>query len=175
MTAEEITNKSDQSRAKQAKPERGPRRLVRGALLILLLLAAVLGYATNLKLAQINAEQYRLLLQQDPMAKQDVDTAMQSAAARASTVKSSEANVERLIHANTANKELFHLAADTALGVYVSKAVRTPVIIGRDYGDSLEIVHGVAPDDRVIVNPSELITTGQPVQVQQADCTGARR
>ncbi len=88
MTAEEITNKSEQVRAKQAKLERGPRSLVRGVLLILLLLAAVLGYATNV--------------------------------------------------------------------------------------GGLEIVHGVAPDDRVIVNPSDLITTGQPVPVQQADRTGVK-
>ena len=256
----------------------------------------------NLKLAQITAERYRLLLQQDSIAKQDVDTAVQNAAARASTVKSSEANVRRLsetvgyerVYApfdgvitarnidvgglvtagtNTSGKELFHVAADSTLRVYVSvpeaysqaakpgvkayltltefpgrqfegiiarnaqtidqtsrtllvevdvknpkgellpgsyvsvhlklpstvqavtvpsnallfraegsqvalvkngRTLLTPVIIGRDYGDSLEIVHGVAPDDQVIVNPSDSITTGQAVQVQEADRTGEK-
>lgn len=50
----------------------------------------------NLKLAQITASRYSGLFQTDSVAKQDVDNAVQDAAARASTVKSAQANVARL-------------------------------------------------------------------------------
>ncbi len=247
----------------------------------------------NLKLAEITAERYTGLLQQDSIAKQDVDTAVQNAKARAATVSSSEANVKRLEQmvayekvyapfdgvitarnidvgalinagANAPGKELFHIAANTTLRVYVSvpeaysrstkpgvsayltlnefpgrqfhgtivrnadsidmssrtllvevdvknptgellpgsytsvhlklpskieavtvpsnallfraeglqvalvrngQTVLVPVIMGRDYGDSVEIVHGVKADDSVIVNPSDSIVSGQKVQI----------
>ena len=79
---------------------------------------------------------------------------------RASTVKSSEANVEKLIE--TVGHDKVYALFDCV--------ITAPNI---DVG-GLEIVHGVAPDDRVIVNPSDLITTGQPVPVQQADRTGVK-
>lgn len=251
----------------------------------------------NLKLAQITAERYQGLLQQDSIAKQDVDTAVQNALARASTVKSSEANVARLLEtagyekvyapfdgiitarnidvgglvsagANTPGKELFHVAANNVLRVYVNvpeaysreakpgvktyltlseypgrqfegtlvrdtrsidmssrtllvevdvknptgellpgsyvsvhfkfpsaaqaitlpsntllfraeglqvaavrdgKTVLLPVKLGRDFGDSVEIVHGVGTSDEVIVNPSDSIIPGQPVKVEEAN------
>ena len=251
----------------------------------------------NLKLAQITAERYKALLQQDSIAKQDVDTAVQNALARTSTVKSSEANVERLVEtagyekvyapfdgiitarnidvgglviagANTPGKELFHVASNNVLRVYVSvpeaysrearpgvktyltlnefpgrqfdgilvrdtrsidmssrtllvevdvrnatgellpgsyvsvhfkfpsvsqaitvpsntllfraeglqvaavrdgKTALLPVKIGRDFGDSVEIVHGVSPSDQIIVNPSDSVIPGQPVRVEDAN------
>ncbi len=104
----------------------------------------------NLKLAQITAERYNALLKQDSIAKQDVDTAVQNAAARGSGVKSAQANVNRVeqmvafekIYApfdgvitarntdvgqlissgssSSANRELFHIAAIRKLRVFVS-------------------------------------------------------
>ncbi|MFL6452195.1 MAG: efflux RND transporter periplasmic adaptor subunit [Bryobacteraceae bacterium] len=103
----------------------------------------------NLKLAEITAERYSGLLKQDSIAKQDVDNAVQNAAARQATVESSKANVARLEEtvgyervyapfdgivtarnvdvgalinagANTPGKELFHLAANSTLRVYVN-------------------------------------------------------
>ena len=104
----------------------------------------------NLKLAQITAERYQSLLQQDSIAKQDVDTAVQNAAARGMGLRSAQANVRRLqemvsfekIYApfdgvitarNTdvgqliasgsggaGNRELFHIAAVTKLRVFVN-------------------------------------------------------
>jgi multidrug efflux pump subunit AcrA (membrane-fusion protein) len=104
----------------------------------------------NLKLAEITAERYNSLLKQDSIAKQDVDTAVQNAAARASAVKAAQANVSRLqqmvnfekIYApfdgvitarntdvgqlissgssSTANRELFHVAAIYKLRVFVN-------------------------------------------------------
>ncbi len=103
----------------------------------------------NLKLSQITAERYSGLFKTDSIAKQDVDNAVQSAAANGATVKSAQANVARLeemvgyekVYApfdgvvtmrnvdvgalvnadtNTAGKELFHLASNTTLRVYVN-------------------------------------------------------
>jgi RND family efflux transporter MFP subunit len=249
----------------------------------------------NLKLAEITAERYTGLLKQDSVAKQDVDNAVQNAAARKSTVASSRANVARLeetvgyekvyapfdgvvtarnvdvgalinADANTSGKELFHLAANSTLRVYVNvpeaysrgtnqgvqayvtlaeypgskfggtvvrnanaidvtsrtllvevdvknptgqllpgsyvsvhlklpvkgqsitipanslifrsqglqvalvrdnKTVLVPVILGHDFGDTVEVVHGVGPNDAVIVNPSDSIRAGEQVQVQE--------
>ena len=109
----------------------------------------------NLKLAQITATRYTDLLKSDSVAKQDVDDAVQDAAAKAATVKSAQANVARLqqmvdfekvyvpfdgvvtarntdigqlIQAGTqagtgigssAGKELFHVAAVDKLRVFV--------------------------------------------------------
>ena len=40
-----------------------------------------------------------------------------------------------------------------------------PIILGRDFGDQVEIVSGVTPEDSVIINPSDSIVSGTPVQV----------
>lgn len=40
-----------------------------------------------------------------------------------------------------------------------------PVKIGHDYGDSVEIISGLGPEDDVIVDPSDSISDGEPVQV----------
>ncbi len=104
----------------------------------------------NLKLAEITADRYSALLQQDSIAKQDVDTAVQNAAARSSAVKSAQANVNRLEQlvsfekilapfdgvitarntdvgqlvsagsSSNANRELFHIAAINKLRVFVN-------------------------------------------------------
>ncbi|HLH01706.1 MAG TPA: efflux RND transporter periplasmic adaptor subunit [Bryobacteraceae bacterium] len=50
----------------------------------------------NLELAQITAKRYVDLFKTDSVAKQDVDNAVQTAAARVATVKSAQANVQRL-------------------------------------------------------------------------------
>ncbi|MBV9158348.1 MAG: efflux RND transporter periplasmic adaptor subunit, partial [Acidobacteriaceae bacterium] len=50
----------------------------------------------NLKLAQITANRYVNLFKTDSVAKQDVDNAVQDAAAKNATVKSAQANVARL-------------------------------------------------------------------------------
>ncbi len=50
----------------------------------------------NLKLAQITEQRYSDLFKTDSVAKQDVDNAVQDAAAKAATVKSAQANVARL-------------------------------------------------------------------------------
>jgi RND family efflux transporter MFP subunit len=247
----------------------------------------------NLKLAQITAERYSTLFTTDSVAKQDVDNAVQAAAANIATVKSAQANVSRLEQlvgyeevyapfdgvitlrntdvgalidagANTPGKELFHLASIATLRTFVSvpeaysraaargvnafltltefpgrqfrgtivrnanaidtnsrtllvevdvknatgellpgsyvsvhlklpsrveavtvpantllfrseglriaivrngRAALVPVILGRDYGDTVEIISGITPHDEVIVNPSDSIVSGQQVRV----------
>lgn len=42
-----------------------------------------------------------------------------------------------------------------------------PITIGRDYGSSLEILGGVAPDDQIVVNPSDSLENGQQVNIAQ--------
>lgn len=104
----------------------------------------------NLKLAQLTAQRYTDLLKSDSVAKQDVDNAVQTAAARVTAVKSAEANVKRLeemvsfekiyvpfdgvvtarntdvgqlIASGSAvgqNRELFHVASINKLRVFVN-------------------------------------------------------
>jgi RND family efflux transporter MFP subunit len=44
------------------------------------------------------------------------------------------------------------------------KAQLVSVKIGRDYGDKVEIVSGLGPDDGVILDPSDSLVSGTPVQ-----------
>lgn len=249
----------------------------------------------NLKLSQITAERYMNLFKTDSVAKQDVDNAVQDAAAKTATVTSAQANVARLEQmvgyekvyapfdgivtarnidvgalvdagANTPGKELFHLASIATLRTYVSvpeiysraakpgvsayltlsefpgrrfhglvvrnansidpssrtllvevdvknptgellpgsyvsvhlklpskvravtvpsntllfrseglrvavvrneKAVLLPVVLGRDFGNDVEIVSGLQLGDSVIVNPSDSLISGARVQAAQ--------
>ncbi len=41
------------------------------------------------------------------------------------------------------------------------------ITIGRDYGASLEVIEGVQPTDKIIINPSDSLENGQPVNVAQ--------
>jgi RND family efflux transporter MFP subunit len=42
-----------------------------------------------------------------------------------------------------------------------------PINIGRDYGATLEILGGVAPNERIVINPADSLDDGQPVTVGQ--------
>jgi len=249
----------------------------------------------NLKLSQITAERYMNLFRTDSVAKQDVENAVQDAAAKTATVTSAQANVARLEQmvgyekvyapfdgivtarnidvgalvdagANSTGKELFHLASTATLRTYVSvpeiysraakpgvsayltlsefpgrrfhgvvirnansidpasrtllvevdvknptgellpgsyvsvhlklpskvravtvpsntllfrseglrvgvvrneRAVLVPVVLGRDFGNDVEIISGLQPGDSVIVNPSDSLISGARVQVAQ--------
>jgi hypothetical protein len=41
------------------------------------------------------------------------------------------------------------------------------IMIGRDFGTSLEVLEGVQPNDTLILNPSDSLEQGQQVQVAQ--------
>jgi RND family efflux transporter MFP subunit len=72
-----------------------------------------------------------------------------------------------------ANTLLFRSEGLRVAVVRGGKAVLTPITIGRDFGDSVEVLTGVTPDDRVIENPSDSLTSGTPVRVAESRDGGA--
>src|SRR6266481_3121388 len=52
------------------------------------------------------------------------------------------------------------------------KVVLTALTPGRDFGNQIEIVSGLKPDDQVIINPPDSIISGQRVQIVQATLPG---
>ena len=48
------------------------------------------------------------------------------------------------------------------------KAVLVPITIGRDFGDSLEVLAGLRPGDPLILNPPDSLISGTPVKVEEA-------
>ena len=50
-----------------------------------------------------------------------------------------------------------------------------PITIGQDYGDSVEVVSGLAARDSVIVNPSDSLANGAQVQVEGNPKDGGRQ
>ncbi|HZC16692.1 MAG TPA: efflux RND transporter periplasmic adaptor subunit [Caulobacteraceae bacterium] len=59
-------------------------------------------------------------------------------------------------------------------GVQVAKVgpngrvVLTPITLGRDFGDTIEVLTGVTPADQVILNPPAAVANGDPVRVAAA-------
>src|SRR6202046_5420001 len=49
-----------------------------------------------------------------------------------------------------------------------------PITVGRDYGTAVEVINGLAPTDQVIVNPSDSLTGGSPVQVSAPETGGSK-
>jgi len=52
------------------------------------------------------------------------------------------------------------------------KVTLTAVTPGHDFGNQIEIVAGLKPDDQVIINPPDSVVTGQQVQIVQATLPG---
>ena len=52
-----------------------------------------------------------------------------------------------------------------------SHVVLKPVTLGRDYGSDIEIVHGLAADDNVILSPPDSLTNKTEVRVSQPAAT----
>jgi hypothetical protein len=48
------------------------------------------------------------------------------------------------------------------------KVVLRNVQLGRDFGDSVEVLAGLSPADRIINNPPETLAAGDAVRVAQA-------
>jgi hypothetical protein len=53
------------------------------------------------------------------------------------------------------------------------KVVLKQVQLGRDLGDSVEVVSGLSPSDRIINNPPETVAAGDTVRVAAATPTAA--
>ena len=52
------------------------------------------------------------------------------------------------------------------------KVVLTAVTPGHDFGNQIEIVSGLKPDDQVVINPPDSLVDGQQVQIVQATLPG---
>lgn len=66
------------------------------------------------------------------------------------------------------NALLFRSEGISAAVVHGERVALQPVIIGRDFGDALEVISGLAPDDRIVVNPPDSIAAGQKVRLAPA-------
>ena len=64
-----------------------------------------------------------------------------------------------------ANTLLFRTEGLRVAVVRDGKAQLEPVHVGRDFGDSLEVVDGLTANDALIVNPPDSIISGAPVRV----------
>jgi len=54
------------------------------------------------------------------------------------------------------------------------RAELVPITIGRDFGATVEVVQGLQSTDQVIVNPSDSLASGSPVQVSALQTGGAK-
>jgi RND family efflux transporter MFP subunit len=48
-----------------------------------------------------------------------------------------------------------------------------PITIGHDYGDTVEVIAGLSPEDQVVVNPSDSLVSGTRVEINPNTQTGA--
>jgi len=70
------------------------------------------------------------------------------------------------------NALIFRRAGLEVAVVHNGKAELVPVTPGHDYGDSMEILAGLRPQDDVILSPSDSLVSGTPVQVGNARSGG---
>jgi len=70
------------------------------------------------------------------------------------------------------NALLFRSEGLRAAVVKDRKVVLTAVAPGHDFGNQIEVVSGLKPDDQVIINPPDSIVSGQQVQIVQATLPG---
>jgi RND family efflux transporter MFP subunit len=54
------------------------------------------------------------------------------------------------------------------------RAELVPIVIGRDFGATVEVVAGLQPTDQVIVNPSDSLASGNRVQVSAPQTGGSK-
>jgi RND family efflux transporter MFP subunit len=87
-----------------------------------------------------------------------------------------EVHLKVATHASTlllpVNTLLFRSEGLRAGVVKDGKVVLTALTPGRDFGNQVEIVSGLKPDDQVIINPPDSLVSGQQVQIVQATLPG---
>jgi RND family efflux transporter MFP subunit len=66
------------------------------------------------------------------------------------------------------NTVLFRSEGLRAAVVRNNRAVLVPIQVGRDFGDSLEVVAGLRRNENLIVNPPDSLISGTPVKVTEA-------
>ncbi len=52
-----------------------------------------------------------------------------------------------------------------------NKAELMPVVLGKDYGNEVEVVSGITPDDQVIMDPPDSLMSGSVVRVVAANAS----
>jgi RND family efflux transporter MFP subunit len=63
------------------------------------------------------------------------------------------------------NTVLFRAEGLRAAVVRDGKALLIPFQVGHDFGDSLEVVAGLRPDENLIINPPDSLVSGTPVRI----------
>jgi RND family efflux transporter MFP subunit len=63
------------------------------------------------------------------------------------------------------NALVFRSEGVSAAVVRADHVVLQPITIGRDFGDELEVISGLAADDQVVINPPDSIAAGQKVRL----------
>jgi RND family efflux transporter MFP subunit len=66
------------------------------------------------------------------------------------------------------NALIFRSAGMQIAVVRDGKAELEPITLGRDFGTEVEVTSGIGPDDEIIENPSDSLTSGTPVRIAQA-------
>jgi RND family efflux transporter MFP subunit len=64
------------------------------------------------------------------------------------------------------NTVLFRAEGLRAAVVRDGKALLIPFQVGHDFGDSLEVVAGLRPDENLIINPPDSLVSGTPVRIE---------
>ena len=71
-----------------------------------------------------------------------------------------------------ANTLLFRSEGLRVAVVRGGKAELTPITIGRDYGDKVEVLSGLKAEDQVILDPSDSLISGTPVKIAEPNKAG---
>jgi len=66
-----------------------------------------------------------------------------------------------------ANTLLFRSEGLRVAVIRDGKAELTPITIGRDYGDKVEVLSGLTAEDQVVLDPSDSLVSGTPVHVAE--------
>ena len=73
-----------------------------------------------------------------------------------------------------ANAILFRSEGMRTAVVRDGKAQLVPITIGRDFGSTLEVTSGLSMGDKVILNPSDSLTSGTPVRIAPENREGGK-
>jgi RND family efflux transporter MFP subunit len=73
-----------------------------------------------------------------------------------------------------ANAILFRSEGMRIAVVRDGKAQLAPITIGRDFGSTLEVTSGLSMGDKVILNPSDSLTSGTPVRIAPENREGGK-
>jgi RND family efflux transporter MFP subunit len=65
------------------------------------------------------------------------------------------------------NTVLFRAEGLRAAVVRDGKALLVPFQVGHDFGDSLEVVSGLRPDESLVINPPDSLLSGTPVRISK--------